>query len=97
MGNVIWIILGIVFLFWMFKKGGCCGGSRKPMDGGGKEMEHETKDPVCGMTVEKDKAAATSEHMGKTFYFCAAACKEKFDAEPMKYMGKEKDSGGCCH
>lgn len=52
--------------------------------------ENEVKDPVCGMTVKKDEAAATSEHMGKTFYFCSPGCKEKFDSEPMKYVGKEE-------
>jgi len=53
------------------------------------------KDPVCGMEVDEDEAAATSEHMGKTFYFCAEACKEKFEEDPMKYMkmGKKR---GCC-
>ncbi|MFQ5867328.1 MAG: YHS domain-containing protein [bacterium] len=61
--------------------------------------ENEVKDPVCGMTVKKDEAAATSEHMGKTFYFCCPVCKEKFDSEPMKYMGKEEEGGmsGSCH
>lgn len=59
--------------------------------------ENEVKDPVCGMTIEKDKAAATSEHMGKTFYFCSQGCKEKFDSEPMKYMGKEKGGMPGCH
>lgn len=70
---------------------------KKPAEGGGEQMEHEAKDPVCGMTLKKDEAAATSEHMGKTFYFCAQACKEKFDQEPMKYMGKEEGGGmsGC--
>lgn len=60
-------------------------------------MAEEVKDPVCGMALDKDKAGATSEHMGKTFYFCAQACKEKFDQEPMRYMGKEEEGGGSCH
>ncbi len=28
-------------------------------------------DPVCKMAVEESKAAATSEHKGKKYYFCA--------------------------
>lgn len=46
------------------------------------------KDPVCGMTVEAAKAAGASTWEGKTYYFCAAACKTKFDAEPAKYLSQ---------
>ena len=28
------------------------------------------KPPVCGMDVDENKAAATSEYKGKTYYFC---------------------------
>jgi Cu+-exporting ATPase len=60
-------------------------------------MTEQVKDPVCGMMIDKDKAVAKSEHMGKSFYFCAPGCKAKFDQDPMKYMGKEEEkSGGCC-
>ena len=58
-------------------------------------MADMVKDAVCGMEIEVDKAQAKSEHMGKTFYFCAAGCKGKFDDDPMKYMPKE--GGGSCH
>jgi len=44
------------------------------------------KDPVCGMTVDPSRAKATLEHSGKTYYFCCAGCKEKFSAEPAKYL-----------
>jgi Cu+-exporting ATPase len=44
------------------------------------------KDPVCGMTVELAKAAATSEYQGQTYYFCSAGCKAKFDANPSQYV-----------
>ena len=37
-------------------------------------------DPVCGMTVDPEKAAGKSERGGETYYFCCAGCKEKFDA-----------------
>jgi RNA polymerase sigma factor (sigma-70 family) len=43
------------------------------------------RDVVCGMNVDPAKAAATSEYNGKTYYFCAKACKNKFDADPRKY------------
>ena len=44
------------------------------------------KDVVCGMQVDPAKAAATSEYMGKTYYFCAKICKTKFDANPSQYV-----------
>ena len=42
-------------------------------------------DPICGMKVDEKTAQYKSEYGGKTCYFCAAACKEKFDKEPGKY------------
>lgn len=54
----------------------------------GKEVILVEKDPVCGMDVDKQKAAGHSEHHGKTYYFCSAACKQKFDKEPAKYAGR---------
>ena len=43
-------------------------------------------DPVCKMTVEPARAAAQSVYEGRTFYFCAVGCKQKFDREPEKYL-----------
>jgi YHS domain-containing protein len=34
-----------------------------------KEVNPMAKDPVCGMMVDEEKAAATSEYKGKTYYF----------------------------
>ncbi|HEX6791236.1 MAG TPA: heavy metal translocating P-type ATPase [Candidatus Krumholzibacteria bacterium] len=45
----------------------------------------EFKDPVCGMTVRPETAAATAEHDGVTYYFCSVGCKVKFVANPEKY------------
>lgn len=46
------------------------------------------KDPVCGMMVEEDSAAGTSEFEGQTYYFCGAGCKKAFEADPKKYVGQ---------
>ncbi|MBI2953705.1 MAG: YHS domain-containing protein [Chloroflexi bacterium] len=48
------------------------------------------KDPVCGMDVNPEKAAATSVYQGTTYYFCAPGCKRAFDDKPTKYV----DSSG---
>jgi Cu+-exporting ATPase len=43
-------------------------------------------DPVCGMAVQPATAAGSFEHGGKTYYFCAARCLEKFRADPGYYV-----------
>lgn len=43
-------------------------------------------DPVCGMQVEENKAAATAEHEGKQFYFCSKGCQEIFIQDPERYI-----------
>lgn len=53
------------------------------------EMSEKAKDLVCGMEIEKDKAAATYEYKGKTYYFCAVGCKQAFEKEPEKHLDKE--------
>ena len=45
-------------------------------------------DPVCKMQIDEKKAAGKSDYNGKTYYFCAAICKTKFDKEPQKYLEK---------
>jgi len=44
------------------------------------------KDPVCGMMVVPEKAAAKVEHAGKTYYFCSKSCAERFSREPQKFL-----------
>ena len=39
-------------------------------------------DPICGMQVDPNKAAGTSEYQGKTYYFCNPSCKRKFETNP---------------
>jgi len=44
------------------------------------------RDPVCGMTVDPAKAKHRSEHARRIYYFCGSRCREKFDAEPERYL-----------
>lgn len=46
-------------------------------------------DPVCGMKVDPRTAAHSAAHQGRTYYFCSAKCREKFVAEPERYLGSE--------
>ena len=43
------------------------------------------KDPICGMTVDTERAAAQEQHNGQTYYFCSAGCAAKFRQDPAKY------------
>ncbi len=43
-------------------------------------------DPVCGMTVDPLKAAATEDYAGATYYFCSKGCAAKFHADPDLYL-----------
>ena len=51
------------------------------------------KDPVCGMDVDEKKAAAQAVHRGKTYYFCAEACKACFEKDPERYAQPPKPEG----
>lgn len=55
--------------------------------------EPSFKDPVCGMEVSRSTAADEFEYRGKTFYFCASACREAFEAEPDKYVQHHRQHG----
>ncbi len=46
-------------------------------------------DPVCKMTVDEEKAAATYDYKGRTYFFCAPSCKEAFSKEPEKFLARE--------
>ena len=48
------------------------------------------KDPVCGMTVDENRAGARSEYQGQTFYFCSQDCKNKFDKNPETYADRSR-------
>jgi adenylate cyclase len=42
-------------------------------------------DPVCGMRIDPDDAAATAEYQGNTYYFCSEACRDAFLSDPTAY------------
>jgi Cu+-exporting ATPase len=44
------------------------------------------RDPVCGMTVDAATAKDRTEHGGHAYYFCSIRCREKFEADPARYL-----------
>ena len=53
-----------------------------------------TVDPVCGMKINPVSARGGSyEHAGHAYYFCNPKCRERFAAEPQKYLNNAKADG----
>jgi P-type Cu+ transporter len=52
------------------------------------------RDPVCGMTVDASKAAASIEHEGTLYHFCCKGCAEKFNDEPRKFLSPSRKPAG---
>jgi uncharacterized membrane protein YraQ (UPF0718 family)/YHS domain-containing protein len=45
-------------------------------------------DPVCGMSVNPATATHRSTYQGHDFYFCSAACRAAFEANPERYSSE---------
>ena len=43
--------------------------------------------PVVSVPLSVFFQSRITLHEGTTYYFCAIACKERFDAEPAKFLG----------
>lgn len=48
----------------------------------------DTKDHVCGMTIQEGAIADTFTYNGKVYGFCATGCKDEFSKNPEKYITK---------
>ena len=46
-------------------------------------------DPVCGMEIAVDTAKETALHEGRTYSFCCAGCRSRFEADPARYLTVE--------
>ena len=56
----------------------------------------QVTDPVCGMQIESDKAAANETVQGQTYYFCSESCHSQFQVNPDHYTkkGRSRESAG---
>ncbi|MHB8468132.1 MAG: permease [Acidimicrobiales bacterium] len=74
-------VLNIVFLglfatlFWLYRNRARLGG------GAGLAL-----DPVCGMQVRTADAPASAIHHGQRYWFCSDRCRERFEADPARYV-----------
>jgi Cu+-exporting ATPase len=54
-------------------------------------------DPICGMSVDMTAPKGGScEYQGHTYYFCNPRCREKFRAEPEKYLAARAATDPVC-
>ena len=53
-----------------------------------------TLDPVCGMTVDPATAKHRTEHAGKSYFFCSAGCKARFETDPANYLAGHREAMG---
>jgi len=47
------------------------------------------QDPVCGMQVTLESKGGTAQWQGETYAFCSVKCREKFSADPERYLNPE--------
>jgi Cu+-exporting ATPase len=51
------------------------------------QAAHLAIDSVCGMRIDPHTAKHRTEYEGRSYYFCSAGCREKFLADPKRYLG----------
>ncbi|HET8818322.1 MAG TPA: heavy metal translocating P-type ATPase [Xanthomonadaceae bacterium] len=51
----------------------------------------QVTDPVCGMRVDPDTTPHRATHAGRDFHFCSGRCRERFLAEPAKFLSPREE------
>jgi P-type Cu+ transporter len=62
----------------------CCGGKHGDADKAAGAAV--AIDPVCGMSVNRETAKHRFAYNGQDYFFCSARCRERFEAEPEKFL-----------
>ncbi|KGI78381.1 cation transporter [Oleiagrimonas soli] len=52
-----------------------------------REIDKGRMDPVCGMRTDPDAPKHSATHDDHTYHFCSAGCREKFEADPERWLG----------
>ena len=48
----------------------------------------QVKDPVCGMWIEPEHAAASTLYESQRVYFCSDQCRRDFESDPAHYYDR---------
>jgi P-type Cu+ transporter len=63
---------------------------QQPMTSARQPAAGAVLDPVCGMSVEPEKARASAEYKRQKYFFCSPGCAKRFKAEPEKYLAAKR-------
>ena len=55
------------------------------------ETPDPTVDPVCGMRVDPSQTKHSTEHGGTTYFFCSEGCRDRFEADPERFLSATGD------
>jgi YHS domain-containing protein len=84
--------------------GGCCGGHahherdiRDEPVNGNQGSPKAVRDPVCGMEIFPEDAAATIEYGGTTYHFCSVRCRDQFIDDPVRFVSNARLAAGGRH
>jgi YHS domain-containing protein len=47
-------------------------------------------DPVCGASVDEERAAGKTNYAGQVYYFCSKDCQKCFEDAPGTYIGQAR-------
>jgi P-type Cu+ transporter len=64
----------------------CCGGKHGDGAKAGAETAASAIDPVCSMSVNPATTKHRFSYQGQDYFFCSERCRERFEAEPQKYL-----------
>jgi P-type Cu+ transporter len=64
-------------------------GEHEPVAGSRAGGDGVIRDPVCGMTVDADAGKPDFDHAGHRYHFCSSSCRDRFAAEPERYISAE--------
>ena len=64
----------------------CCGGKHGQDNESAGQPVAVAIDPVCGMRVNTQTAKHRFSYRGQEYFFCGARCRERFEAEPEKFL-----------
>jgi P-type Cu+ transporter len=75
-----------------------CGCGDQHNDDAKAESTAPAIDPVCGMSVVRQTARHRFSYKGREYLFCGARCRERFAAEPEKYLQPKTELAvsSCC-
>ncbi len=49
-------------------------------------MSQPVIDPVCGMSVDPERAASRFDYRGQSYFFCSKGCLARFQADPEQFL-----------